>query len=117
MAIAEDVRQAVAAGFAEADRPAVFAALKRYRWRRDTARVQRAVLVLSGGEVREVERLMDAANEDYRDLLYWAESPEESGVGTEAEMAGRYRRLGLRVPFAQGTPDAEQGAAADGGGT
>lgn len=98
MATAEDVRRAVAAAFPEADRPAALAALRGYNLRREAARIRLAILVLADGDLAEVARLVAAANADYRDLLYWAESPEESGAGTKRQMAARYRRLGVAVP-------------------
>ena len=98
MATAEDVRRAVSAAFPEADRPAALVALRGYTMRRESSRVRLAILVLADGDVAEVERLVTAANEDYRDLLYWAEYPVESGTGTKRQMAARYRRLGVAVP-------------------
>ncbi|MDB5306892.1 MAG: hypothetical protein JWO38_1094 [Gemmataceae bacterium] len=54
-----------------------------------------------------MEATVDEANNDYRDVLYWAESPEESAVGTRKQkraaarrMAARWRQMGLQVPFA-----------------
>ena len=98
MATAKDVRRAVAAAFQEADRPAVLAALMACGLGRGAARVQLAILVLADGDLNKIEQLVTAANEDYRDVLYWAEYPEESGAGTKQEMAARYRRLGVAVP-------------------
>jgi hypothetical protein len=88
-AIADDVRHAIGARFAESDRPDVFAALERCRLGRDTARVHRAILVLSACDLREVERLVESASDDYRKLIHLAEA--------EPGMAERYRRLGLQV--------------------
>jgi hypothetical protein len=98
MATAEDVRRAVAASFPEAERPVVRAALRGYKFGREAARVRLAILALADGNLAEVERLVAAANADYRDVLYWAEYPEESGTGTKPQMAARYRRLGVAVP-------------------
>jgi hypothetical protein len=62
-------------------------------------------LALSGGKLPELEAMVDAANQDYRDVLYWAEYPEESTPGTQEQkgaaarrMAARYRQMGLKVP-------------------
>jgi hypothetical protein len=103
--IAPDVRHALAVGFSEADRPAALAALRRYCGP-ETPRVHRAVLALSGGKLADLEARVDAANQDYRDVLYWAEYPEESAVGTQKQkraaarrMAARWRQMGLQVPF------------------
>lgn len=98
MATAEDVQWAVAAAFSEADRPAVLAALACYNLGPEDARVSLAILVLAEDNLAQVERLVVVANADYRDLLYWAEYPEESGTGTKQEMVARYRRLGVAVP-------------------
>jgi hypothetical protein len=61
--IARDVRWAITAQFAKADRPAVLAALERCRPRRDVARVHRAILALSFRSVREVERLVEISKD------------------------------------------------------
>ena len=102
--IAVKARRAVAVGFSEADRPAALAALRRYPGP-ETPRVHRAVLALSGGNLSELEALIDAANEDYRDVLYWAEYPKESTPGTQKQkreaarrMAVQWRKMGLEVP-------------------
>jgi hypothetical protein len=97
MATAADVNRAVAAAFAEGVREGALAALKRYRWH-ERSRVQLAIVVLARGDPAEVRRLVRAANEDYRDVLFWAEYPEESGTGTRRGLAARYRRLGVPVP-------------------
>jgi hypothetical protein len=62
-------------------------------------------LALSGGKLSELEAMIDAANTDYRDVLYWAEYPEESTPGTQKQkraaarrMAARWRRMGLKAP-------------------
>jgi hypothetical protein len=102
--IAPNVRRALAVGFSEADRPAALAALRRYCGP-ETPRVHRAVLVLSGGKLADLEAMVVAANADYRDVLYWAEYPEESTAGTQKQkreaarrMAARWRKMGLQVP-------------------
>ena len=94
----EVVKRAVDSEFPESERSSVMTALRGYRWKYEQQRVRLAILVLAYGKLSEVERLVAAANEDYRDLLYWAEYPVESGAGTKAEMANRYRQLGVRVP-------------------
>ena len=49
--------------------------------------------------------MVDAANVDYRDVLYWAEYPEESTTGTPEQkreaasrMAAQWRQMGLQIP-------------------
>ena len=99
------VRRAVAAGFSEADRSAALDALRRYCGP-ETPRVHRAVLALSEGKLARLDAMVGAANTDYRDVLYWAEYPEDSAAGTQKQkraaarrMAARWREMGLKVPF------------------
>lgn len=42
-------------------------------------RVQLAILALSKGNEDKLLHLVEAAKQDYRDVLYWAEYPQESG--------------------------------------
>jgi hypothetical protein len=58
--------------------------------------------VLAEGDPGRVLELVEAACQDYRDLLYWAEYPEESSGGrvTRAEMVDRYIQLDVPVPEA-----------------
>jgi hypothetical protein len=102
--IAQDVRRAVTVGFSEIDRPAALASLRRYCGP-ETPRVHRALLALSGGKLAELDAMVNAANEDYRDVLYWAEYPYDSTPGTKKKkqaavrrMAASYRKLGFKVP-------------------
>ena len=97
MPTAQDVRRAVTAAFLAGQQDSVTAALNSYRGP-ERARVRLAILVLADGDAAEVHNLVQAASEDYRDVLFWAESPEESGSGTRRGMAARYRRLGVMVP-------------------
>jgi hypothetical protein len=98
MATRDDVEKAVMASFAEAQRSDVMSALAGYSWPNEPSRVRHAILVLSDGDPDEIGRLVKSANADYRDLLYWAEYPEESGSGTKKQMADGYRNLGVTVP-------------------
>lgn len=44
---------------------------------RETERVRLAVLKLCGGDLNELLKMIDAAKGDYRDVLAWAESPNQ----------------------------------------
>lgn len=103
MATPEDVERAVTTGFGQASHADVQAALELYT-DRQAWRVQLAILALADGAPDKVLPLVEAACRDYRDILYWAEYPEESSNGrqTRAEMAERYRRLGVPVPESLG---------------
>ena len=56
-------------------------------------RVQRAVIALSGSDIELVRHYVDAAQQDFRDVLFWAEHPpERDEPRTFDELR---RRLGL----------------------
>lgn len=72
-------RSLVQAMFPTSMREALEAELMRYpETARESARVRQAVLVLSAGSLDELKHYVDAALEDYRDVLFWAEYPDES---------------------------------------
>lgn len=91
------VERAVRASFPEARWEKARALLARYEYR-ESLRVKLAILVLAEGTLKELKRLIEIANGDYRDPLFWAEYPQVAGTGTKREMAARYRRLGVTVP-------------------
>jgi hypothetical protein len=99
MATPDHVERAIAASFPAASRADNRAALSRYT-DREVTRVHLAILALADGDPDQVLPMVEAACRDYQDVLYWAEWPEESSFGkrTRAEMAERYRRLGVPVP-------------------
>jgi hypothetical protein len=62
------------------DRASVLAILDRYgseSHEREVVRVRVAVLKLSGGDVAKLDRAVVHAKRDYRDVLAWAEYPDE----------------------------------------
>jgi hypothetical protein len=66
--------------FGPADRDAATAALERYGDRpheREPVRVRVAALKLSQGDLGRLREALDRAARDYRDVLAWAEYPEE----------------------------------------
>lgn len=65
----------------EEDRAAARAELSRYgveSYEQGSERVRLAIIKLSEGTLGELRRMTDAAKRDYRDVLMWAESPEEA---------------------------------------
>jgi hypothetical protein len=84
--------------FTGSEQAAALNELEGYTAGYEAARVRLAILIFAHGKLSEVKRLVAVANNDYRNLLYWAEYPEESGGGTKAQMAERYRKLGIPVP-------------------
>ena len=80
-ALSVDVERRVDALWPESeDRGQVREALASYgveAYEREPDRVRLAILKLSDGEVAKVLSLVSAAKQDYRDVLMWAEYPEE----------------------------------------
>src|SRR5690349_21549292 len=77
---AEMIRVLVARIFGDADRLQAHALLEAYGaapHEREPIRVRAAALKLSRGRLAELERVLDHARRDYRDVLAWAEYPEE----------------------------------------
>ena len=51
-------------------------------YERERKRVQLAILKLSAGSEEKVREYVAVAKRDYRDVLFWAEYPEESRLDT-----------------------------------
>jgi hypothetical protein len=94
-----EIERAVELSFPVEQRAEVLERLRKgYTAGRERCRVQAAILVLADGDFNDLHQLVDAANQDYRDPLCWAEYPTESGGGTKRQMRERYQKLGLPVP-------------------
>ena len=64
-----------------ADRATARGELRRYgaeSFENEVERVRMAILKLGDGSLAELRRMTDAAKLDYRDVLMWAEYPEQS---------------------------------------
>jgi len=96
MLSAEQVQSAINSSFEPEHRGTALDILTRTNGFGSRTRI--AILALANGSIRELERLADAANEDSRNILYWAEFPEAAGISTKVEMAARYRKMGIPVP-------------------
>jgi hypothetical protein len=59
---------------------------------RERERVQLDILKLSGGSEEKVREYVAVAKRDYRDVLFWAEYPEESRLDTP-EKRQRVRKM------------------------
>lgn len=80
-----DVIACVQAYFPEDSRERVLALLQTYgveSYERERERVQLAILNLSAGNEEKLREYVAVAKEDYRDVLSWAEYPEESRMDT-----------------------------------
>src|SRR5437763_7093011 len=61
-------------------------------YERERERVQLAILELSEGNEEKVREFVAVAKRDYRDVLFWAEYPEESRLDTP-EKRERVRKM------------------------
>jgi hypothetical protein len=94
----ENVERAILASFEKSFREDVRAAITLYSGP-EVPRVRLAILALAESNPDKVLALVEAACRDYRDLLYWAEYPEECGGKlTRNEMATRYSKMGVPIP-------------------
>lgn len=70
-------------------------------YEREPERVQLAILKLSEGNEERLREFVAVAKRDYRDVLLWAEYPEESKLDT-AEKRERFKKMceqfGIKPP-------------------
>jgi hypothetical protein len=82
IALEAEVERKLAAVFVEEqDRAEVRKLLLDYgtqSWQRESERVRLAIIKVSHGSLEELRRAANAAGTDYRDVLLWAEYPEEA---------------------------------------
>lgn len=74
-------------------------------WERERERVLLDVLLLSGGDFSKLHGLVLCAKRDYRDILLWAEYPEESRLNAPqrvGEFNGMLRRFGADGRITEG---------------
>lgn len=74
--LGDDVEARLAEVFAEEHLQQMRDELTRYDGK-EAARVHLAIIHLSNGDPDELRRMVDVALIDYRDVLFWAEYPEE----------------------------------------
>jgi len=68
---------------------------------REVERVRRAILSLSGSDEAKLRYFLAVAKQDYRDVLFWADNPEQAIVDTpdkKRKMAEALRQLGMEPP-------------------
>src|SRR5438270_10698172 len=100
----DDVVTAVKAAFAESDWPRVLELLDGYgieSYERERERVQLAILKLSEGNEEKLREFIAVAKRDYRDVLFWAEYPEESRLDTPGKrerVRKMFEKFGIKPP-------------------
>lgn len=74
--------------FPDIDETLIFSLLDLYgmtSYEQERERVQLAILKLSEGDLKKLERNLDVAKQDFRDALSWAEYPAEGQLGFGAD--------------------------------
>src|SRR5438094_10167120 len=74
-------------------------------YERERERVQLAILKLSGGNEEKLREFVAVAKRDYRDMLFWAENPEEAKLDTpekreriKERMKKMFEKFGIKPP-------------------
>ncbi len=115
MGLTERVREVVRQQFREDERNEVEALLATYGaegHEQEAERVHLCVLKLAEGDVGKVRELVADAKRDYRDVILWAEYPEQARLDTPekvGEFNGMLERFGagFRVPEGAAVPREE----------
>jgi hypothetical protein len=100
----EDVVASVRASFAKESRARALKLLDTYGvapHERERERVQLAILKLSEGKEEKLRQYVGVAKRDYRDVLFWAEYPEEAKIDTpekRRQVRELFEKLGLEPP-------------------
>ena len=100
----DEVVAVVQKSFPESDWARVLEVLDRYgveSYERERERVQLAILKLSEGNEEKLREFVAVAKRDYRDVLFWAEYPEESRLDTPEKrerVRKMFEKFGIKPP-------------------
>jgi hypothetical protein len=100
----DEVVAAIQATFPESSRTRVMELLDGYgveSYERERERVQLAILKLSEGNEEKLREFVAVAKRDYRDVLFWAEYPEESRLDTpekKERIKKMFEKFGIKPP-------------------
>jgi len=70
-------------------------------YERERERVQLAILKLSGGSEEKLREFVAVAKRDYRDVLFWAENPDEARLDTlekRERIRKMFEKFGIKPP-------------------
>ncbi len=80
------------------------ALLERYGtepYEREVTRVRAAIAKLAEGDEEKMRYFVEVAKRDYRDVLFWADNPEEAKLDTPEKrrrVREAFEKLGIPVP-------------------
>src|SRR5881227_2002855 len=100
----DEVVAAVQKTFPECARSRVLELLDSYgieAYERERERVQLAILKLSEGNEEKLREFVAVAKRDYRDVLFWAENPEEAKLDTPEKrerIKKMFEKFGIKPP-------------------
>src|SRR5437763_9982438 len=100
----EDVVAGVQKAFSEGAHARVLELLDSYgveSYERERERVQLAILKLSDGNEDKLREFVAVAKRDYRDVLFWAEHPEEAKLDTPEKrqrIKNMFEKFGIKPP-------------------
>jgi hypothetical protein len=87
----ERVKRAVEQQYAPNERDEVYSILEPYTV--NGSRLPLCILHLAQGRIADVKHYAECARNDYRDVIYWAESPAESALDTPERIEDFQRTL------------------------
>ncbi|HEV3243355.1 MAG TPA: hypothetical protein VGZ31_02970 [Chthoniobacterales bacterium] len=100
----DEVLAAVQKAFPESSQTQVLESLDNYgieSYERERERVQFAILKLSEGNEEKLREFVVVAKRDYRDVLFWAENPEEARLDTpekKERIKKMFEKFGIKPP-------------------
>ncbi len=100
----DEVVTSVQATFSKESRARVLELLDAYgveSYERERERVQLAILKLSEGNEVKLREFVAVAKRDYRDVLFWAENPEEAKLDTPEKrerIRKMFEKFGIKPP-------------------
>ena len=100
----EEVVAVVRKTFPESAQARVLELLDTYgveSYERERERVQLAILKLSEGNEEKLREFVAVAKRDYRDVLFWAENPEEAKLDTPEKrerIKKMFEKFGIKPP-------------------
>ena len=100
----DEVVAAIEAPFPESAHARVMKLLDTYgveSYERERERVQLAISKLSAGNEEKLREFVAVAKRDYRDVLFWAENPEEARLDTpekKERIKKMFEQFGIKPP-------------------